>query len=157
MLQVHTEHERIAAVLHDVVEDTHKLADNADNMDLSRIANPTQRDFDRIREYEMIRAQILGQNAIDPRLSAASDDLFAIRVVGIRDRRAWFQSCGSQNDGTPELGTGEKGKAAWKMDGLPNSRWSGDGGRQLMCRHHSVQQANKSARLMDRCLNQELP
>jgi type II secretory pathway predicted ATPase ExeA len=76
MLQMQTEHERIAAVLHDVVEDTHKLADNADNMELRRIANPTQRDFDRIREYEMIRALILGQNAIDPRLSAASDDLF---------------------------------------------------------------------------------
>lgn len=117
MLRMNTEHERIAAVLHDVVEDTsvsldnlinegfatevidavdaltkgegesrtdaalraamHSVArtvkhsDNADNMDLSRIANPTQRDFERIREYEMIRALILSQNAIDPLLNAA--------------------------------------------------------------------------------------
>jgi GTP diphosphokinase / guanosine-3',5'-bis(diphosphate) 3'-diphosphatase len=97
----HTE-ERIAAVLHDVVEDTSvtfddllaegfapnvltavqaltktpgearlaaaaraaanpiarvvKLADVADNMDLSRIAQPSEKDFARFKEYEQVRA-----------------------------------------------------------------------------------------------------
>jgi (p)ppGpp synthase/HD superfamily hydrolase len=96
MLRVGTEHERMAAVLHDVVEDTSvtlerlaeegfpepvllavqaltksngesnlqaatraasnsiartvKLADNAENMDLSRISSPTEKDFARFRE-----------------------------------------------------------------------------------------------------------
>ena len=105
MLRVLGEHERMAAVLHDVVEDTSvtleqlqregfpgevilavraltknpgesrleaaaraavnpvaravKLADNAENMDLSRISNPTQRDFDRLKEYEEVRALLL--------------------------------------------------------------------------------------------------
>lgn len=31
-----------------------KLADNAENMDLSRIANPTEKDFARIKEYEEV-------------------------------------------------------------------------------------------------------
>ena len=105
MLRVNTEHEQMAAVLHDVVEDTSvtlarleqegfpaevlraiaaltkrpgetrldaamraaadpvarvvKLADNAENMDLSRIPNPTDRDYARCREYEEVRAVLL--------------------------------------------------------------------------------------------------
>lgn len=97
--------ERIAAVLHDIVEDTAitfddllaegfsvevvdavraltkfdgetreqaarrivrnpiaravKLADIADNMDLSRISNPTERDFARLREYEVARGILM--------------------------------------------------------------------------------------------------
>ena len=110
MLRVSTEHERISAVLHDVVEDTPvtfeqlahegfpqvvllaiealtkrpgesrlqaaeraaanpiarvvKLADNAENMDLSRIAAPTEKDFARLREYEQVRALLLGADAV---------------------------------------------------------------------------------------------
>lgn len=105
MLRVSTEHERMAAVLHDVVEDTPvtlerlagegfpqqvlaaiealtkqpgesrlqaaaraaidpiaravKLADNAENMDLGRIANPTEKDLARLHEYEQVRALLL--------------------------------------------------------------------------------------------------
>lgn len=105
MLRVSTEHERITAVLHDVVEDTHitleqlrlegfasevfvavealtklpgeswldaaarakrdpvarivKLADNAENMDLSHIDNPTDKDFARLKEYEVVWAFLL--------------------------------------------------------------------------------------------------
>lgn len=101
MLRVEGEQERIAAVLHDVVEDTAvtlvqlaqegfapavvaaidaltkrpgqtrldaaaraatnpialavKLADNAENMDLSRIASPTAKDFARLEEYKAVR------------------------------------------------------------------------------------------------------
>jgi len=110
MLRVSTEHERMSAVLHDVVEDTPvtfeqlaregfpqevllavealtkrpgesrlqaaeraaanpiarvvKLADNAENMDLSRIAAPTEKDFARLREYEQVRALLLGANTV---------------------------------------------------------------------------------------------
>jgi (p)ppGpp synthase/HD superfamily hydrolase len=32
-----------------------KLADNAENMDLSRISNPTQKDYDRLEEYKRVR------------------------------------------------------------------------------------------------------
>jgi guanosine-3',5'-bis(diphosphate) 3'-pyrophosphohydrolase len=105
MLAVRTPHERMAAVLHDVVEDTPttfadleaagfppevvaavraltktqgekridaahraaadpvarvvKLADVTDNMDLSRIAAPTPKDFERLKEYEQVRAILL--------------------------------------------------------------------------------------------------
>lgn len=105
MLAVRTPHERMAAVLHDIVEDTPvtfddlvregfppevvaavraltktdgekrvdaarraaadpvarvvKLADVTDNMDLSRLAEPTQKDFDRLKEYEQVRAILL--------------------------------------------------------------------------------------------------
>jgi len=105
MLRVLSDHERIAAVLHDVVEDTDvtlqqlvaegfppqvvaavdaltklpgesrlqaaqraaantiarqvKLADNAENMDLSRIEHPTERDFARVEEYKAVRAILL--------------------------------------------------------------------------------------------------
>jgi guanosine-3',5'-bis(diphosphate) 3'-pyrophosphohydrolase len=109
MLRVSTEEERIAAILHDVVEDTSvtlgqlaaegfspavveavkaltklpgenrieaatraagnqvartvKLADNAENMDLSRIASPTEKDFARLEEYGRVRALLLRTNA----------------------------------------------------------------------------------------------
>lgn len=105
MFRVAGEHERMAAVLHDVVEDTNitlerlyaegfpgqvvdavdaltkregetrldaaaraalnpvalavKLADNAENMDLSRIAHPTEKDYARVREYEKVRVLLL--------------------------------------------------------------------------------------------------
>jgi (p)ppGpp synthase/HD superfamily hydrolase len=36
-----------------------KLADVTDNMDLSRIAAPTEKDFARLREYEQVRAILL--------------------------------------------------------------------------------------------------
>lgn len=110
MLRVSSEHERIAAVLHDVVEDTGvslerlvaegfppeviaavdaltkrpgesrmeaahraaadkigrkvKLADNADNMDLSRIQNPTTRDIARVEEYRAVREILLARSAV---------------------------------------------------------------------------------------------
>ena len=109
MLRVSTDDERIAAVLHDVVEDTSvtleqlanegfsnsvlsavqaltkmpgenrieaavraagnplartvKLADNAENMDLSRISAPSERDLARLKEYEHVRAVLLGTSA----------------------------------------------------------------------------------------------
>jgi guanosine-3',5'-bis(diphosphate) 3'-pyrophosphohydrolase len=105
MLRVASEHERVAAVLHDVVEDTAvslgqlaaegfapqvisaidaltkragetrmqaarraaidpiaravKLADNAENMDLSRIKAPSARDFARLEEYKAVRELLL--------------------------------------------------------------------------------------------------
>lgn len=108
MLRVNSDEERIAAVLHDVVEDTDvslaqltdegfsqtivsaiealtkrpgenrleaalraaanpiarivKLSDNAENMDLSRIANPTEKDFARMKEYEQVRNLLLNTN-----------------------------------------------------------------------------------------------
>ncbi|MGO4503622.1 MULTISPECIES: HD domain-containing protein [unclassified Dyella] len=37
-----------------------KLADNAENMDLSRIAAPTERDYVRLEEYKVVRAILLG-------------------------------------------------------------------------------------------------
>ena len=33
-----------------------KLADVTDNMDLGRISNPTDKDFDRLKEYVKVRA-----------------------------------------------------------------------------------------------------
>jgi guanosine-3',5'-bis(diphosphate) 3'-pyrophosphohydrolase len=105
MLAVQGLHAQMAAVLHDVVEDTPlgfddlraegfpdevieavrvltkfdgesrieaarraaahplarqvKLADVSDNMDLSRIAQPTEKDYARLREYEQVRALLL--------------------------------------------------------------------------------------------------
>lgn len=110
MNRVSNEYEKIAAVLHDVVEDTTitlenleregfpdevlraidaltkrpgetrleaalraaadpiartvKLADNAENMDLSRIPNPTEKDYSRCREYEQVRALLLAAGNI---------------------------------------------------------------------------------------------
>jgi guanosine-3',5'-bis(diphosphate) 3'-pyrophosphohydrolase len=43
-----------------------KLADNADNMDLSRIVSPTEKDYARIREYEQVRALLLSYGAAEP-------------------------------------------------------------------------------------------
>lgn len=105
MLRVEDMQHRMAAVLHDVVEDTDvtiehlkqegfspevlraiialtklpgetrleaaaraaadpiarkvKLADNSENMDLSRIAKPTEKDYARCREYEEVRSLLL--------------------------------------------------------------------------------------------------
>lgn len=112
MLRMQSPSERMAAVLHDVVEDTSvsldelavegfpeevlnavealtkrpgesrlqaaaraaahpvalqvKLADNAENMDLGRIAQPTEKDFARLREYEAVRALLLAACAEKP-------------------------------------------------------------------------------------------
>ena len=109
MLRLNGTEERIAAVLHDVVEDTEvtledlrttgfsdavvtavealtkrpgesrldaaaraaenkiaravKLADNAENMDLSRIPHPTAKDHARLEEYKAVRALLLGTDA----------------------------------------------------------------------------------------------
>ncbi len=109
MLRVDELHARMAAVLHDVVEDTPvtlaqliaegfphevvvavealtkrpgetrleaaaraaenpiarvvKLADNAENMDLSRIAHPTEKDFGRLEEYKAVRELLEHWNA----------------------------------------------------------------------------------------------
>jgi GTP diphosphokinase / guanosine-3',5'-bis(diphosphate) 3'-diphosphatase len=109
LLRVEGTSEQIAAVLHDVVEDSSvtlehlaaegfkaevlaavealtkkpgesriqaaaraaanpiaravKLADNAENSDLSRIPNPTQRDFERLEEYRQVRAILLAASA----------------------------------------------------------------------------------------------
>jgi guanosine-3',5'-bis(diphosphate) 3'-pyrophosphohydrolase len=109
MLRLATDEERIAGVLHDVVEDTPvslqqlraegfseavlsaiealtkrdgetrleaaaraaanplarsvKLADNAENMDLSRISEPTDKDFARIEEYAAVRRLLLEPGA----------------------------------------------------------------------------------------------
>lgn len=108
MLRVQSTNERMAAVLHDDVEDTAitleilreagfppevlqaisaltklpgetridaairaaadpiartvKLADNAENMDISRIPNPSEKDFARLREYEQVRALLLSSS-----------------------------------------------------------------------------------------------
>ncbi len=109
MLRVDTLEQKMAAVLHDVVEDTSvtledlvaegfppavikavealtkrpgedrlaaarravenpiarivKLADNTENMDLSRIAEPSDKDFVRLKEYEAVRAILLAPTA----------------------------------------------------------------------------------------------
>lgn len=111
MLRLSSEHERIAAVLHDVVEDTSitlqqladegfaeeiitavealtkrpgetrlqaaaraklnpialavKLADNAENLDLSRIANPSAQDYARLKEYEQVREFLLDEVVLE--------------------------------------------------------------------------------------------
>ncbi len=36
-----------------------KLSDNADNMDLSRIAQPTEKDYSRLKQYEQVRTILL--------------------------------------------------------------------------------------------------
>lgn len=110
MLRVEGTSERMAAMLHDVIEDTTvtltqlaaegfppevltavealtkmsgetridaapraaantiarvvKLADNAENMDLSRIANPTPKDYARLEEYKQVRKVLLAAGAI---------------------------------------------------------------------------------------------
>lgn len=38
-----------------------KLADNTDNMDMNRIPNPTEKDFARLREYEIVRNILLSE------------------------------------------------------------------------------------------------
>ena len=39
-----------------------KIADNAENMDLSRINNPTEKDFARLEEYRAVRDVLLFKN-----------------------------------------------------------------------------------------------
>jgi GTP diphosphokinase / guanosine-3',5'-bis(diphosphate) 3'-diphosphatase len=39
-----------------------KLADVADNMDLSRISEPTEKDYARLKEYEQVRSILLGNS-----------------------------------------------------------------------------------------------
>ena len=46
----------------DPIARTVKLADNAENMDLSRIASPTEKDYARLREYEQVRAILLASH-----------------------------------------------------------------------------------------------
>lgn len=111
MFRVDGEDERMAAVLHDVVEDTPvtieelisdgfakpvidavialtklpgesrmdaalraavdpiarvvKLADNAENMDLSRIPEPTEKDFARLEEYKVVREMLLAADSAE--------------------------------------------------------------------------------------------
>ncbi len=38
-----------------------KLADNVENSDMSRIPNPTEKDFARLEEYKEVRALLLGE------------------------------------------------------------------------------------------------
>jgi (p)ppGpp synthase/HD superfamily hydrolase len=110
MLAVKTPFERMAAVLHDVVEDTPmtisglrdegfphevleavealtkkekesrldaasrasknpiarvvKLADVTDNMDLSRISHPSEKDFARLKEYKLVKELLQAELAI---------------------------------------------------------------------------------------------
>ena len=40
-----------------------KLADNAENMDLSRIPSPTEKDLARLKEYEQVRSILLSESA----------------------------------------------------------------------------------------------
>ena len=107
MLRVSSEQERIAAILHDVVEDSDvtlqqlreegfaetvleaidaltkrrgenrmdaahraaaneiarrvKLADNAENSNIERIPQPTEKDYARLREYEQVRKILLAE------------------------------------------------------------------------------------------------
>lgn len=46
---------------HDPIARAVKLADNAENMDLSRIAAPTEHDYARLEQYRVVRAILLGE------------------------------------------------------------------------------------------------
>jgi guanosine-3',5'-bis(diphosphate) 3'-pyrophosphohydrolase len=39
-----------------------EIADNAENLDISRISSPTSRDFDRLKEYELVRKILLSED-----------------------------------------------------------------------------------------------
>ncbi len=41
-----------------------KLADNAENMDLTRIQNPSARDFARVEEYRVVREILLKRGTV---------------------------------------------------------------------------------------------
>jgi hypothetical protein len=41
-----------------------KLADNAENMDLTRIQNPSARDFARVEEYKVVREILLKRGTV---------------------------------------------------------------------------------------------
>ena len=56
----HTDTARRAAI--DPVALQVKLADNAENMDLSRIADPSEKDFARLEEYQAVREILLGRD-----------------------------------------------------------------------------------------------
>jgi guanosine-3',5'-bis(diphosphate) 3'-pyrophosphohydrolase len=123
MLRLSTDQQRIAAALHDVVEDTPvtldrlrsegftpeivaavealtkrpgetrmqaaaraaanpiarlvKLADNAENMDLSRIKNPTPKDFARLEEYKQVRQLLIGAEGNEGTVQHDFDELLA--------------------------------------------------------------------------------
>lgn len=51
------------AVLNPIARNV-KLADNTENMDLGRIANPTEKDFARLAEYVEVRAILVAAGAI---------------------------------------------------------------------------------------------
>jgi guanosine-3',5'-bis(diphosphate) 3'-pyrophosphohydrolase len=51
-----------------------KLADNTENMNLDRISEPTQRDFDRIAEYAKVR-ELLSANASTEQSASKYRDL----------------------------------------------------------------------------------
>lgn len=51
---------------------TVKLADNAENMDLSRIACPTERDLARVEEYKAVRALLL-EHGLDHAIKSQCD------------------------------------------------------------------------------------
>jgi GTP diphosphokinase / guanosine-3',5'-bis(diphosphate) 3'-diphosphatase len=42
---------------------TVKLADNAENMNLDRIAHPTEKDYARLKEYEEVKAFLTGEQS----------------------------------------------------------------------------------------------
>jgi (p)ppGpp synthase/HD superfamily hydrolase len=45
---------------------TVKLADNAENMDLGRISNPTEKDLARLKEYEQVRIILMAAGPAAP-------------------------------------------------------------------------------------------
>jgi len=141
MLAVTTPFERMAAVLHDTVEDTDvrlkdlidagfpdevvdavdaltkrkdeqrlnaakrasadpialvvKLADVMDNMDLSRIPNPTNRDYERLKEYEGVIKVLLAARA------AAQQEIADKESASVETQAAVEQVTG-ENDSKPE-------------------------------------------------------
>ncbi|KAF1081676.1 MAG: Guanosine-3',5'-bis(Diphosphate) 3'-pyrophosphohydrolase [Candidatus Rifleibacterium amylolyticum] len=66
-----------------------KLADNAENMDLSRIASPTQKDYARIEEYRKVREILLAADKDGAGDNAVLKSI-AVAVV-VRDRKVLVQ------------------------------------------------------------------
>lgn len=52
-------HDFISRVIEDKIAYNVKLADSNDNMDLSRISNPTQKDYERIEKYRKATERII--------------------------------------------------------------------------------------------------
>lgn len=157
MLSITTDYERMAAVLHDVVEDTSvslkdlksegfpeevleaiaaltktegesrleaarraarnpiartvKLADVKDNMDLTRIAHPTEKDYARLREYEQVKqflessplkenqtVAIIAEQATARSKPSSYPEPFASRMAG-REKRPLGDGFGLTNFG----------------------------------------------------------